>query len=139
MNLPERNHNPFSLLQLKPSKWRGLVGSETNGFLKFDNVVHGIRAGFINLIQKINRGDDTIDEIFQNYGDPGHEETYKAMVEKVSGIQRHTLISTPYQLGLVGRGIVVMENGSFWLNPDDFQKGLELALESYPLKPQKEV
>lgn len=132
--LSERNNNPFSLLQIKPSSWRGLVGKEANGFLKFDSLLNGLRAGYVNIIQKVNSGVNTIDKIFANYGDPGHEETYKKMVEKVSGIGRYTPINSSNQLIAIAKGIVKMESGKEWVNDTDLKTGLSEALKSYPLK-----
>lgn len=44
----QRYNNPLALIQKKPDKWVGLTGS-INGFLSFDTVENGIRAGIINL------------------------------------------------------------------------------------------
>lgn len=134
MVLSIRNNNPFSLLQLNPSSWRGLVGKEKNGFLKFDSVLNGSRAGFINLIQQVNKGNNTIEKIFSNYGDPGHEETYRAFVSKETGIPRLKPIADYEQLFSIGRAIVKMEAGKFWVDPVTFRAGLDEAVKSYQLK-----
>lgn len=134
MVLAEKNNNPFSILQIRPSQWRGLVGTEKNGYLKFDSVLNGARAGFINLIQQVNAGHNTIEKIFSNYGDPGHEETYRAFVSKDTGIPRLKPITNYEDLFKIGRAIVKMEAGKFWVDPVTFRAGLDEAIKSYQLK-----
>ena len=134
MTLAEKNNNPFNLLQINPSKWRGLIGREANGLLQFDTLLNGIRAGFINLIQKVNNGSNTIEKIFNSYGDPGHEEEYKKFVSDQTGIGRNTTLSKPSQLLAIGKAIVKMEAGKYWVTDSQMIQGLDAALQSYSLK-----
>lgn len=49
---PQLNNNPFALIQpVQKRNWKGQVGKTPDGFLTFQTVVDGVRAGFINLFQ----------------------------------------------------------------------------------------
>jgi len=134
MARPKLNNNPFAIKQVKPSKWRGLVGTSPDGFLMFENPMYGVRAGFISLYQTyISKGFNTIDKIFDSnrafpvYGDPGKGELYTKLVEKYSGIERSKKLSTK-DLLKVGRGIERVENGKAWVSDSDFLEGYQSAM-----------
>lgn len=133
MAQPKETNNPFALIQEKPGSWKGLTGSKPNGFLIFENQMYGIRAGFINLVQTyLNRGLNTISKIMPVYAPAGHgandPAVYITLVENKTGIDRNTKISTPEQIMKVGRAIVQVEEGSFWVNEKDFIDGFNAAM-----------
>lgn len=144
MNRPQLNNNPFALIQEIPSKWQGLKGSATDGFLSFNNPMYGVRAGFINLINTyLNKGIDTIEKIFPIYAPVGHganvPEDYINRVVKLTGIPRDQKL-TSQDLYSLGKAIVTHEEGNFWVSPKDFDEGFKLAMESKKLNiPIKEA
>ncbi len=132
--LPQESNNPFSLIQTKPSAWQGLVPGST-GFLKFTSVVYGVRAGFINLVNTyLNKGLNTISKIFPVYAPVGHGANnpalYIAAVEKLSGIPRDQVISTSDQIYKIGKAIIQVEEGNFWVPIPAFDEGFRLAMEN---------
>jgi hypothetical protein len=132
--LPQDSKNPFSLIQDKPSAWQGLVPGST-GFLKFTSNVYGVRAGFINLVNTyLDRGLDTIARIFPVYAPVGHgandPQAYIASVERLSGIPRDMVIATPEQIYRIGKAIVQVEEGKFWVPQDEFDQGFNLAMKA---------
>lgn len=136
--LPASNKNPFALIQDTPSSWQGLAPG-SKGFLTFTSVVYGIRAGFINLVNTyLNRGLNTIAKIFPVYAPAGHgandPSAYIAAVERLSGIPRNEVISTSEQIYKIGKAIVQVEEGSFWVSQNDFDEGFRLAMENRNIK-----
>ncbi|HEU5291676.1 MAG TPA: hypothetical protein VFU05_13595 [Cyclobacteriaceae bacterium] len=125
-NLPIRNNNPFALFQKFPSNWVGLIGND-NGFLKFDTVVNGVRAGFINLYRRyLAQGLDTISVIAPVYTGLADASGYASGLSKISGIGLNDKITESNVLRLA-RGIERMEEGRQWVTEVDFQRGFELA------------
>lgn len=132
--LPQESNNPFSLIQTKPSAWQGLVPGST-GFLKFTAVKYGVRAGFINLVNTyLNKGLNTIAKIFPVYApsrDPrNNPAAYVANVEKITGIPRDQVISTSDQIYKLGKAIIQVEEGKFWVPQADFDEGFKLAMDN---------
>lgn len=139
MALPQANNNPFAIIQPNPSAWQGLVGKTSSGFLTFQSAMYGVRAGFINLINTyLNRGLDTIEKIFPVYAPAGHgnnvPSAYISSVERLTGIPRNQKIESEADLYKVGRAIVQVEEGHFWVNQKDFDDGFKLAVENKNLK-----
>jgi len=132
-NRPQKANNPFALRQMKPSKWRGLVGAASDGFLEFDSPLLGVRAGFINLFQTYYlRGFNTIEKIFDSnrvfpvYGDAGKGELYKKLVSEFTGINRYSLLSVD-DVFKVGRAIERVEEGRNWVSDLSFVAGWKAA------------
>lgn len=130
--LPLSNNNPFALIDDTPSAWQGLVPGST-GFLKFINPMYGVRAGFINLVNVyLNRGLNTIEKIFPVYAPSGHgsnnPSSYIATVERLTGIPRNKVISSSDDLYKLGRAIVQVEEGNFWVSQADFDEGFRQAM-----------
>lgn len=64
-------NNPLAIIQAKPDKWEGLVGS-VNGKLQFNAMSNGVRAGVINLYNAyFKRGNNTLRGIFKVYAPKG--------------------------------------------------------------------
>lgn len=129
---PQRNNNPFALIQLSPSNWVGLVGTDEGypaGFLKFDSPVNGVRAGFINLYNTyFSKGLRSIGAIAHKYvgGDLPGIEAWERGVSRISGFGIDQELSWPQTFKL-GRAIERHENGSTWVSEIDYLKGYNLA------------
>ncbi|MBL7862594.1 MAG: hypothetical protein JNJ65_15620 [Cyclobacteriaceae bacterium] len=133
MALPKQNLNPFALIQQSPSAWQGLIGKTSSGFLIFQSAYHGVRAGFINLINTyLNRGLDTIEKILPVYAPAGHGSNdpgaYISTVERITGIPRNKKIETEADLFALGKAIVQVEEGNFWVSLQDFEAGFKAAI-----------
>lgn len=130
---PQRNNNPFALIQQVPSKWVGLVGTDPGtpaGFLTFDSPVNGVRAGFINLYNKYySQGRRTIFAIVPVYlgtDDTDELRAYANGLISFSGYQMKQELTWP-QFYDLGRAIERFENGYRWVADADFTKGYTLA------------
>lgn len=131
-NRPQRSNNPFALMQLKPSRWKGLVSVDRDGFLNFINPVAGVRAGFINLFQAyLYRGYDTIEKIFPLYlgnvkDEKNNPDLYVKLVSEFTGIPPNKQL-TNEELFIVGRAIERVEEGRRWVSDKDFVTGWKAA------------
>jgi hypothetical protein len=127
---PIRTNNPFALIQSygKASSWKGLIGQELNGFLVFDTVDHGLRAGFINLINTyLSKGRNTIEKIVPVYApekDANKPLQYIKFLEDYTKIPKNAEINEYSQVLRLGMGIVRMESGSHFQ-----EKDMRLALD----------
>lgn len=135
MQRPQKNYNPFALIDDTPSAWKGLIGKLPDGFLIFENPMYGVRAGFINLINVyLKSGLNTIEQIFPVYAPSGHganvPENYIQFVTKQTGINRNTKITTQDQIYKIGKAIVTHEEGKFWVTQKDFDEGFKKAIQS---------
>ncbi len=133
MNRPQRNNNPFALMDTTPSAWKGLVSVMDDGFMKFESPFLGVRAGFINLINAyFKRGINTIEKIFPVYAPSGHgnnvPEDYIKRVSKLTGIPRNKKIETQEEIYKIGKAIVEHEEGKFWVSQSDFDSGFKAAM-----------
>lgn len=137
MALPQQSNNPFAIIQKNPSAWQGLEGSTSSGFLIFSSPVWGVRAGFINLVNTyLNRGLNTISKILPVYAPLGHggndPEAYIANVVRITGIGRNQPITTQEELKALGRAIITVEEGYFWVRSSDFEEGFRKAMQARP-------
>lgn len=129
---PQRNNNPFALIQKVPNKWYGLIGTDAGkpeGFLTFDDAVNGVRAGFINLFNAYyHKGIRSIGAIAHKYvgGDLQGIEAWEKGVSSISGFGIDQQLSWP-QFFHLGRAIERFENGYEWVSKEDFVKGYNLA------------
>jgi hypothetical protein len=133
MNRPQLNNNPFALMDKTPSPWKGLLSISNDGFMKFENPVYGIRAGFINLVNAyLKRGIDTIEKIFPVYAPVGHgnniPEDYIKNVVRITGIPRDKKITSQDEIYKIGKAIITHEEGKFWVNQNDFDSGFKAAM-----------
>ena len=127
---PQRNNNPFSLIQIKPDKWLGLVGVGGDGFLAFDSPRDGVRAGFINLYNRyFAKGIDTINQISPVYVGPNdNAKAYASGLSSITGIGINDRIKKE-DLKKLGRAIERMENGYRWVTDSDFDSGYNSAID----------
>lgn len=142
---PQRNNNPFALIQTNPSNWAGLIGQDSgtpSGFLSFDSPVNGTRAGFINLWNRyFSKGLRSINRIAPVYEGssstiafgPGgvsaadkNTDAWAVGVSKISGYDLNDDL-TWAQAYKLGRAIETFENGGRWVSDADFLKGYQLA------------
>jgi len=132
---PQRTNNPFSLIQKNPDKWRGLVKSDSKGFLIFDTVINGVRAGFINLFNRYYlRGLDTVDQIIPVYAPPFENDT-EAYIRNVctwTGFKPDQIL-TPIDFLTLGKAIIRMEAGKMWVSEKELSTGFLLAKEKLNL------
>lgn len=89
-----RNKNPLNLRWYSVNNWSGQVGKDAQGFVVFDTVENGVRAAAKTLDSYAKRGLNTIEKIIQAWA-PAVEnnvEAYTAHVEKLTGLNRKTVI-----------------------------------------------
>lgn len=138
--LAERNNNPFALIDKTPDKWIGLTGTTPNGFLIFDTVLNGLRAGFINLKNSYFKPDyvTTTREIFPKYlgTEWGKKSSlgddpiaYAGLVKKFQGIGENDLIkwNDKEQMVKLAKAIIQVEAGKLWVKDADIRKAYDMA------------
>lgn len=127
----QRNNNPFALIQPRPDRWQGLVPG-SSGFLTFEEVKWGVRAGYINLINAyFKKGLNTLELIFPKYApkvDNNNPQAYIKFVEKFTGIDCRTVITKPDQIYAIGKAIEKVEGGRSWVDPEEWDEGWKLAI-----------
>jgi len=124
-------NNPFALIQPygKASPWKGLTAQRENGFLVFDTVENGLRAGFINLYNTyLKRGRNTIATIIPVYAPDGGE-AYIRFLEKFTGWDRNKVIQTQGEVFKLAHGIINFEAGKNWVGVHQIARAQEVALE----------
>ena len=128
-----RFNNPFALIQTAPDKWQGLVPGST-GFLQFDSVENGARAGMITLINTyLRRGRDTIGKIIPVYApEPEAQkiENYIAFLENKTGMHRDDQIKNVDQFLKLAKNITWFEAGKDWIPESTIKKAYNQAIES---------
>lgn len=110
-----RNNNPGNL-RISENAWQGKVpvAQNTDGaFEQFISPEYGIRALFIDLRSKINRGLNTIDKIMHVYAPTNENNTiaYITAIENMTGIGRNKTI-TVNEIPAIIPAIIKVENGS---------------------------
>lgn len=124
-------NNPFALIQPygKASSWNGLKGQRENGFLVFDTVENGLRAGFINLYNTyLKRGRNTIATIIPVYAPDGGE-PYIRFLESFTGWDRNKVIQTQDEVFKLAQGIIRFEAGKQWITPVRIANAHKVALD----------
>lgn len=117
LNTPRgiRNNNPGNL-RITSNAWKGKLPPELNtdgAFEQFSSPELGIRALYIDLRSKINRGLNTITKIMSVYAPPNENNTraYIEYIENVSGINRDYILSENHIPAIIPP-IIKMENGT---------------------------
>lgn len=110
-----RNNNPGNL-KISSNDWQGKVpkAQNTDGvFEQFISPEYGIRALFIDLRSKLNRGVNTIEKILPIYAPTTENNTaaYIASVENISGVPRNKVL-TVADLPKIIPAFIKVENGS---------------------------
>jgi hypothetical protein len=134
---PISANNPFALIQApgRADKWIGLVGQYPNGFLIFDNVTNGARAGIISFINTyLKRGINTIEKIFPIYapGGPGTGNNPNLYIENVSkwtGIPKNKPLTNAGDIVKVLKAITRVESGKDWLSNPTIIAAYQYAIE----------
>lgn len=109
-----RNNNPGNL-RISENAWQGKVpvAQNTDGvFEQFISPEYGIRALFIDLRSKINRGLNTIEKIMNVYAPPTENNTiaYITAIENMTNIPRNKVI-TVNDIPKIVPAIIKVENG----------------------------
>jgi hypothetical protein len=109
-----RNNNPGNL-RISENAWRGKVPIEQNtdgAFEQFISPEYGIRALFIDLRSKINRGLNTVEKIMNVYAPPNENNTiaYITAIENMTGIRRNKVITVD-DIPKIVPAIIKVENG----------------------------
>ena len=121
-----RNKNPGNI-QYNGDRWRGMVGIDPDGFVKFDIMNNGLRALGIDLLNKQLRGLNTIHDIISVYA-PNTENDTEAYIETVSNIvnggynPNAVLDIEPDITAQLMMAIIAIENGPVWtdyINDDE--------------------
>lgn len=135
-NLAKQYNNPFYIIQKKTEVWQGLTGSTSEGFLKFINNIYGVRAGFINLVEKyLKKGYNTPRKIFLKYS-PEDAENITLLVCRKAGLTANQIISGT-DIKDLGRAMIeVLRKGK--VDEHSFKVGFDEALEYLDIKLTKE-
>jgi len=134
-----RNNNPGNL-RPTGAKWVGQVIPGTDpGFMQFKSMPYGIRALFIDLINKHKRGLDTLREILYVYAPPSENRTelYISNVSAATGIgATQKFEPTKANLFKIAKAFARVENGpDALLIPDkDWNEGWRLANQRADIK-----
>ena len=109
-------NNPMAIIQAKPDKWDGLVGS-VNGKLQFNSMSNGVRAGIINLYNGyFKKGNNTLIGIFTAYAPLGHGGnspiTYANFVSSQIGVPINQALDFEQVVVPLSLAIIRMETGT---------------------------
>ena len=109
-------NNPLAIIQARPDKWEGLVGS-VNGKLQFDAMSNGVRAGIINLYNGyFRKGNNTLIGIFTTYAPLGHcgnsPITYANFVSSQIGVPINQALDFEQVVVPLSLAIIRMETGT---------------------------
>jgi len=91
-----RNNNPGDI---RPGdQWQGMIGTN-EGFIVFTDISWGIRAMATDLLNKINKGENTITEIITIYAPPSENDTpaYIRAVSRDIGVDPDTVLPMDQQ------------------------------------------
>lgn len=86
-----RNNNPGD--ERPGDNWQGMIGTN-EGFIVFQDISWGIRAMAQDLLNKINKGENTITEIITIYAPPSENDTasYIAAVSADMGVDPNQVL-----------------------------------------------
>lgn len=125
-----RNNNPGDFRV--GIAWQGMVGSE-NGFITFQDVAWGLRALALDLINNINKGNDTITTFITQYAPPSENDTagYIASVSADTGLDPNLQLGTDNDtIHSMMRAIINKEIGvnySLLISDADIDTGIGMA------------
>lgn len=125
-----RNNNPGNLRSGEP--WRGKIGKDNAGFVRFKDYVHGTRAALKVLQTYYNRhGLRTWQEVANRWAptsDGNQPDKYAQILANYTG--QSTFDLQPTTLYNAMRGITAVENGSQYANtitPEIFNQALSMT------------
>jgi hypothetical protein len=135
--LPIKANNPFALIQnvTQAQKWQGFVSANGNGFVFFDTPYSGTRAGFISFINTyLKRGINTIETILPIYAPAkdkrNNPDQYIELVSQLTKIPKNEPIVTPEQIIAIGKAIIRVESGSYWIDDSILVAGYSAAAQA---------
>ncbi|BDD04409.1 hypothetical protein [Aureibacter tunicatorum] len=105
-----RNNNPMNLRKTYIN-WKGEVVSN-NAFEQFSSLAYGIRAGALNVLNKLKKG-RTLTSLINEYAPPHENKTqaYINYIAKLTGLPKHSRLSADRNtLFKLTRAICNMEN-----------------------------
>jgi len=114
----------------KGDAWLGSVTPGASAsFVEFKDLAHGLRALFIVLTAKINKGKNTIAAIIASYAPPNENNTenYITHVSELTGIDRNAVISVADSDSLkkIVKAITRQEH-SVTLSDSEIKEGFDL-------------
>ena len=77
-------NNPFNVESSK-NKWQGLVESDSSRFMATDTPLNGLRAGYINFLAKLSRG-ETVSQMVETLSPKSDKNPTASMVKVVSAM-----------------------------------------------------
>ena len=97
-----RNNNPLNIRYSASNAWKGQIGYDDNKFAKFDSVVNGLRAAYINLRTYYNgKKLRTIRQIIYTWAPVAdnnpHNENYVNHVASVAGVNSGTELTFNFE------------------------------------------
>ncbi len=132
-NMPRgiRNNNPGNLVRTRIS-WRGKIPqklSKDNRFEMFIAPVYGVRAMIKDLKHDIEKGNNTVPKLIQEYA-PRFENNTEAYINKVCKdlkVSRTAqLLPTKNTLRLLAFSITKVENGGEYMTYDLFERAYKI-------------
>lgn len=124
-----RNNNPGNLVD-NGDNWQGLIGTDSAGFMIFQDCSFGIRALAIDLYGDIRDGQNNVRRLITEFAPPGANDTeaYISAVCNYTGYSpTQTLSNDPATLAKLIRAILNVELGSQYsnlLSAADIQEGI---------------
>lgn len=109
-----KNNNPFNLRNSDRYAWQGEIGTDYQGFVIFDTLDNGVRAGIKNLINGYFSKGLTIRQMITKYAPPteNNTENYIKYVAKPFGKDSHVPLSVQDKKTVVER-ILKMEGEGY--------------------------
>ena len=107
-----RNKNPMNIAALGSSDpWKGQIGADDIGLAKFETYEHGLRAGYITLVNfQQKHGKKNLLSIMQRYCE-GDYEKYASVIARRIGVTATTDIDVRMYMPEIMKAIIEMENG----------------------------
>lgn len=126
-----RNNNPTNMMDAG-IHWEGMIGTDADGFLRFDTMVNGIRAAAKDLANMSQlHGIDTVDAAIRRWSKTD-QDAYVANVSAALNVDPHDAIdlTDDNTRQIIIRAMTVQENGAIAaaLIPDSIiVQGVSLA------------
>jgi hypothetical protein len=130
-----RDNNPGDIRA--GDTWQGMVATDPDGFVIFQTIAWGIRAMATDLLNKINKGENTITAIISIYAPPSENDTpaYIAAVSSDMGIDPDTPLpmdeATFHQLIRAIMNHELGENYSAMISDADIDQGISMVKNSF--------
>lgn len=126
-----RNNNPGNL-RASGANWRGAIGQDQDGFVRFKDYAHGVRAAIKVLQTYYNRHNirtwQGVADRWAPASDGNNPAQYAAFLAHSTGSSTFNL--SPDTLFKAIRAIVTIENGNqyaYTITPDIFRRALQMT------------